>query len=479
MKRFNIKYAIPFIFILLLVGCEGVLDIEPKSELSDAFLATESGLQTVLNGSYQQQNVGNQDHMYRLLYSILTSQIAYGRAGTYEQTTGAPCGYFTWNSNQQHLGFWWEEYYLGIRNANIVIDQIAQNPDNYSEDYAKVISAEAKALRGFFYYQLYVLFGPVPIFTSSAPEELEKARATDAEMLARIEQDLTDAAVDLPLVQEQFGRITKGGALGMLTKFYLQTKQWQKAVDAADDVIALDVYGLVPEYDQIYAHDNEENEEAIWTICFLATGRTSHIIGIITPPDFPLLPSQRTFAARTYAYDWFMDTFDPADKRKDLIVTSYVSTTTGDTIQGYGNNQSVWMKYTPDPECIGVDNGIDFMKVRYADILMSKAEAQNELSGPTQASIDLINQIRNRAGVTPLQLSDFTTKEALRDHILMERLWEFYFEDTEREDLLRMGKFISNAVDHGITNAKEYHKLFPIPQPEVNANSKLVQNTGY
>ncbi|HUV83193.1 MAG TPA: RagB/SusD family nutrient uptake outer membrane protein, partial [archaeon] len=130
------------------------------------------------------------------------------------------------------------------------------------------------------------------------------------------------------------------------------------------------------------------------------------------------------------------------------------------------------------PKGIGDANGIDFMRVRYADILLSLAEALNELNGPNQVSIDLINQIRVRAGTNIVQLSDFSTKESLRDHLLKERLWEFYYEAMEREDLLRHGKFISNAQARGI-NAQDYHKVFPIPQSEVDTNPMIVQNPGY
>jgi hypothetical protein len=109
---------------------------------------------------------------------------------------------------------------------------------------------------------------------------------------------------------------------------------------------------------------------------------------------------------------------------------------------------------------------------------LAKAEALNELSGPNQESVILINEIRDRAELGDKLLTDFPTKESLRDHILKERRWEFWYEGHRRTDLLRMGKYISNAVSRG-KSAQEKHKLFPIPQNEIDANKLMVQNPGY
>ncbi|WP_373331374.1 RagB/SusD family nutrient uptake outer membrane protein [Salmonirosea aquatica] len=135
-------------------------------------------------------------------------------------------------------------------------------------------------------------------------------------------------------------------------------------------------------------------------------------------------------------------------------------------------------KYTPDPNAISQNNGNDIPEIRYADILLSRAEALNELSGPTQESIDLINQVRTRAAVPALSLADFSTKEQLRDHLLKERGWEFFTEGKRREDMIRMGTFISNAVARG-KNAQPFHVLYPLPQSEIEANPNLKQNEGY
>jgi starch-binding outer membrane protein, SusD/RagB family len=132
-----------------------------------------------------------------------------------------------------------------------------------------------------------------------------------------------------------------------------------------------------------------------------------------------------------------------------------------------------------DNNTVGNHSGNDVPLIRYADILLTRAEALNELNGPTQAALDLINLVRTRAGIANLTLAQATSKDVLRDLILRERGWEFYTEGKRREDLLRMDKFISNAQARGITSASEKHKVFPIPQTEIDANSACKQNAGY
>jgi hypothetical protein len=135
-------------------------------------------------------------------------------------------------------------------------------------------------------------------------------------------------------------------------------------------------------------------------------------------------------------------------------------------------------KFPEDLPATGADMGNDFPVVRYADILLSHAEALNEINGPTQEAIDFINAVRTKAGVPALSLADYGTKELLRDHILKERGWEFFSEELRRQDLVRQGKFIEYGKSRGKT-AFDYQVLYPIPQSEIDRNPSLKQNDGY
>ena len=244
----------------------------------------------------------------------------------------------------------------------------------------------------------------------------------------------------------------------------------------AKKIMDLNKYSLVPKYKDVFSLANEGNAEMLWVIP--ASPQAGHnLVALTFPTDYPLpQPNQQVFAARSYFFDSFVNSFGAGDSRKNLIVTEYVNTS-GKKIQLLGFDQSLSGKYEFDPNAAGPTQGNDLPMVRYADILLSRAEALNELNGPTQEAIDLINRVRTRAGASPLTLGSFT-KETLRDHILKERDWEFYAEQKRREDLIRHGKFISNAKSKG-KNAQPFHVLFPLPVTELNANPNLVQNLGY
>ena len=176
-------------------------------------------------------------------------------------------------------------------------------------------------------------------------------------------------------------------------------------------------------------------------------------------------------------FDDFVNSFDPSDTRVNQIIPEWTSTATGQLVMGLGNDQSFPYKSPFDPNSVGFNAGNDIPEIRYSDILLSRAEALNELSGPSQEAIDLINEVKIRAGATPLSLAGLT-QESLREAILQEREWEFYFEAKAREDQIRHGVFISRAQARG-ANAQDFRRLFPIPQTELDANGLLEQNPGY
>jgi hypothetical protein len=478
MKKNKIFGIITSVVILLsLFSCSDLLEEEVYSQLSDEYLKTEEGLNTIVYTVYSGADFTGRDYAKRILLPFYSSGHGWGKGGTFESAYAVAFRDFTWDSNNEFFSDQWNKMFTVIRNANLVLDKLEGGEGDYSDDYISSTTAEMKALRGYCYALLYNFFGTVPIFTTTEDSEYELPRATDDEMLAQIETDLIEAAAVLPAETDEYGRVTKGAALAFLCKHYLNTQQWQNCADIAEDIIDLDAYSLIANYADIFGVENEENEELIWVHIADAVNKPEKLLALVLPTDYPLLSTQKTNASRTYVNDTFIDSYDDNDTRKEIFIKSYVNTK-DKTITGYGNDQSLCLKFEPDPNAVGVSSGIDLPDIRYADILLSRAEALNEISGPTQESIDLINEIRIRAGVDEISLNDFS-QDDLRDFILEERFKEFCFEGKEREDLIRQGKFISTAVANGI-NAKDYHVLYPIPQEEIDANSNINENnTGY
>jgi hypothetical protein len=463
MKSYKLHLVISV--VLSFSSCNSLLDETVYSELTtDTYLTTTEAKQTILLSAY-----GNaQLREYYYFYGAgMTSGETWNEFGAIE-TQFTPLSNFTWVSSHEYFSGIWNKLYSVIRDANIILD-------NASAEETALI-AEAKFLRGFSYSLLYDWFGALPLYKSSS-DELYLERATEEETVRFIEQDLSESAAVLPLRQDTYGRATKGAALGTLAKFYLNTKQWQKSADVAQQIIDLNLYRLVSDYKEVFSIENEGNDELIWVI--QSNPQTGiPFVANTFPTDYPHLPNQTIYASRVYLFDEFVNSFDPADTRKDLIVTSYTSTS-GEFVQLLGNDRSLSGKYEFDKDALGASYGNDIPVLRYADILLAEAEALNELNGPNDESIRLINEVRKRAGdIPPVQLSAFT-KESLRDHIFKERGWEFYFEQKSRTDRIRQGTFISGALERGKTAAKPFHVRFPLPLTELDANPKLVQNEGY
>ena len=472
-----LKYILVLPLLFMFAGCEDVLEEQIFSQLAPGnYLTTEAGIEAAVGAVYN-QFFNRTVEAYRWLMDVFEAGYGYNEGGSFEARYAQIHEEFLLTSLSYQPLDSWNNYYYTVRNANIVLDNLELS--EFDQDFYTKKKGEALALRGYTYWRLYNYFGPTPIITSSQPEEDKVARATDQEMMARIETDLTEAIADLPVEQEDWGRITKGGAMGILCKYYLNTKQWDNAASMAQQIMALNVYELQPSYQDIFAYNNKENAEIMVVIPSDATNAPDWVIqGLTIPNDYVFPTGISTYAARLYGYDWFVDSFDPLDTRDDDFVLQYVNTG-GSTVPGYGEDKSlIGFKFPLDPNGIGVNRGFDFPIVRYADILLARAEALNEINGPTQESINLINMIRNRAGVDPVALTDFASKDELRDAIFQERQWEFFIECKSREDMRRYGNFISAAQDRG-TGAQDYMELYPIPQTEVEANPNCEQNPGY
>ncbi|MGI4833207.1 MAG: RagB/SusD family nutrient uptake outer membrane protein [Janthinobacterium lividum] len=471
----------------LLAGCKDSISVTPQSELAPTnVLTTQAGLQAILYSSYG--NFQNQEpSRNRINESEVTTDMAYNTGGG-ENLFLSQFINFTWDpSLATFLGDTWSPYYYCIRDANIVLDNVAANPA--PEATRKLFTAEARFLRAYSYAILYSWYGPVPLRTSSTTVK-DQARASDAEMQTFIEAELRASVADLPDPGKEvaYGRATKGAAYAALAKFLLNTKQWQKAADVSQSVIALNYYSLYPSFTGLFRVENEGNKEMIFVSpCLNIAGFGNWFMAGALPPAFKTSPqvpgfvwttAMANFATQYRLRTAFVNTLAATDQRRQLIITSYVNTTgaTVDLSTPVDNYRS--FKYW-DNGTLGNASGTDVPLLRYADILLTRAEALNEVGGPSADAQALLNQVRTRAGLGALPAADLASKDAFRAAILRERGWEFISEGKRREDLIRQGQFIPLALARGVTVAASKHLLFPIPQSEIDANQLAVQNPGY
>lgn len=471
--------------LFLANGCaDNPLKEKPYSQIApENLLSSEQGVESVLASAY-----ANVSFMQRTRINQLNewmTDISWQTGGG-ENRAAVLFINFNWDPTTGAINNWYNNHYNGIRDANTLLDNI--DVAKISQSKKDQFVAEAKFVRAFAYYQLYKKFGPVPL-RKSTQGKLELPRASDDEMKKFIESELLAAIPNLPTRDQQiYGRATKGAARGVLTKFYLNTKQWQKTADMAKTIMDMPAYGLFEDYDHMFDVANEGNEEMLWVFTAdPSVPPANNIMNGTQPPGWQMWPKTglqklsnwNNWASQYRIREDFYNSFETGDERLEPFMTEYVNAQ-GDTVDLLNDFQDDIraFKYVPTAAAQGNFYGNDWPIVRYADILLSRAEALARMNGLNQESVNLINDVRERADLGDMTLADFASKEELLDHILDERGWEFYYEGKRREDLIRYGKFIEMAQARGV-NAKPYQVRFPIPQPAIDSNPALEQNDGY
>lgn len=379
----------------------------------------------------------------------------------------------------------WQILYQGVNRANSAIERIPGI--TMDESLKKRLIGEAKFMRAFYYFYLVRWYGGVPLMlteTKTLNAGRDTERATAGEVYAQIIKDLTDAEAALPdrFTGADLGRATAGAAKGMLARVYLTQKDYTKARDKSKELIdnaSKYGYGLFDRYADVFAIPNKNGRESVFEIQFVGqgTGQGSGMTTYFAPENSPV--TGRGFGS-FYPTTELYNSFDPADKRRELFITSYVNGA-GQTVNTFQH----FNKYVdPAARAFGDANN-NFPIIRYADVLLMFAEAENELSGPTPAALNAANPIRRRAFGLPLtapSAQDFTAtlgKDGFRQKLYEERRLEFNAEGQRWFDLVRTGRLVSVTKAKGKTNVQETHTLFPIPQREIDLNPNLTQNPGY
>lgn len=479
----NIKLSAVALILIFSFSCKKFLNEQVFTQYDPAtFLQSSAGINSVLNAAYDNMEVTSnmRDRMYTL--NEFPGDIMWEWGGSFVNTAVLYMS-FNWDPQEGTLETAWQSYYVSIRNANSLLDNIDKVT---TIDTAQIheFTAEARFIRAADYYFLWQLFGTVPLITTTDSLSLAPARATNVQFNTFITTELQAAANGLPLTQALYGKATKGTALALLGEYDLNTHQWQQAADLNKEVIDLNLYSLYTgDIVNQFAVQNNENSSIVFTSPASTTLNGNLYMAHAFPPKYPIQPNWINYGAQICVYNNWVETYRAGDKRLSWFLFNYTDlngvyhnllnpTDAGKAVRCF--------KYVPDPNAISQNNGNYVPIIRYAEVLLNRSEALNELNGPNQESVDLLNQIRQRAGIPEFTLSDFPSTDVLRDSLLQERGWEFVAEGKRRMDLIRQGKLILNAQARGgATNAKDYMTLYPIPQPEIDANPNLKQNPGY
>jgi len=454
------QYNIFILVLLIFVSCsKEFTELAPISERNaDNFYKTASDMEVAVNAIYGTlKSNGAFNQSYWILQELRSDNTFWDGTGLAEEVT--VFDRFNDISTSNITEDAWESSYLGISRANIVLNRI-ENIDMDASLKSR-LKGEALFLRSFYYYNLAVLFGNIPLIineTTSVAEGNEHRQVTAAEVYNQIVTDLIDAEAGLPAkASATNGRATKGAAATLLAKVYLTKGEASNAETALRRVLTYG-YTLVNDYSLLWGVENEYNSESIFEVDF--QGGLSNQGNQFTNQFHGILSQAVTSGHRNIPEQDLIDAYETGDLRFAASIDGVVNgVNTGYTIK-FGTTNS----YNDD------DAPNNWPVFRYADVLLMLAEA----IGESDEAYGFINQVRNRAGLAPI---DATTPGTFVDKLLHERRVELAFENHRWPDLLRMNKAESVMTAQGKNINGKF--LYAIPQREIDLNSNFFQNSGY
>ena len=475
-------YSIPLILVLLIaVSCQKQLELEPYKIYYDNYYQTEEDANGAINAVYSLLTYVNQYNSYLWLLQDVASDDCISRTTLNDPNIHQFNNYDIQTTNTYLEGIW-QGSYFGIFRANIVLEKV---PDIEMDSAKKSqILGEAHFLRGLFYFNLVRIYGDIPLIVKPISPDLndeEKyvSRTSSDEVYNQIIYDFTVAAEKCPQVYYSGGdkgRATSGASLAFLSKVYLTIGNWEKAYQEANKVMELGIYGLYDDYSSNFKDINRNGKESIFAAQFYS-GVPSQQNQIVIS-GLPNIPG--TFSAGVEIMlptEDLLQSFEEGDYRKEV---TFFDQYWFDTF--YPHVWKHWDQdtYAPDEtaQC-----GSNFAIMRYSEVLLIYAEALNEFLGPSSEAYLAINTVRQRArngNENVLPDLDGLSKDEFRVAVLHERRVEFVNEGIRWYDLVRTGnliEFVNRAKNEA--NPQEYNYVFPIPQREMDANSKLTQNQGY
>lgn len=492
--------------ILFLVSCsEDFLNKQDPTQLGEGnFYKTEAQFYQAVIGVYGQLQgiVGNQWLFSEMITDNTTVHFNEGNRGpaANEETFE----YWYYNTSTAGVYDLYLDLYSVLGNVNLTLSKLSAS-ENIDSDVKARFEGELRLLRGYYYFLLTQYFGDVILITEpvkNPAEAISYDRSPVSNVYAVIESDLNAAVEKLPIDAEpaSVGRFTKGAALSLYGLVSLTQKNYPKAKQLLDQVVALGKYSLLPGYADVFNPNNKNNAESILEVQFQgAAGNNNESSGFIYN-FYPLFTNGEVTGFPNVSGAGFniptrdmINAYESGDSRKDLSLS-----------EGYINSETTEFVPVPFIEKFHHAHAIvgrpddNWILFRYADVLLMLAEAINEQSGPTSEAFGYVNQVRQRAG-----LADITglSKEQFRAAILQERRVELAFENHRWFDLRRIlsktdlvallnahgaaeranpttprGSIPFSATDYQFD---EFEILFPIPARERVVKPDLAQNPGY
>ena len=405
-------------------------------------------------------------------------------------------GHTSVNSNLRDV---WSWMFSGISRANYFLEF----QDKTDFDGRNKMIAEVRFLRAYYHFELVKWFGGLPIKDYDAAllgsgkrfapgDELSIPRYSAQEVYALIESDLIFAVNNLEYNAPQVGRVTKGAAEALLGKAYLFQDKFSDAATVLDNVINNGPYQLASSYETMFENEGENNVESVFEVQYTdaegagfgclqcSEGNVAVGFNSIRNHTGPTYDSGYSFNVPTQEA---VDSFEDGDSRKEVSVLDIEAWAeqTGATYgigyehTGYYNRKYIARQGDQNIGDQNLTNPNNYRSVRFADVLLMAAEANNRGSIDDAKAQSYLNMVRTRAFG-----GDFNNVSAsgseLTEAIFHERRVELVGEGHRFFDLVRTGQAASEI--EGFQVGK--HELFPIPVQEIQfSNGNWNQNPNY
>ncbi len=517
------------------MACKGFLDTVPQDAISpENFYRTDTDLNRAMAGIYDR--LGDTRTYARGLYSYLVFSDEFFIKG---QTTGMLSN--TMDASTTEVIRCWEALYAGIDRANLLIDYIGNAEGSASPDKITEALAQAHFMRGYYHFLLADMYGPIPLRTTATKSAADKPlpRSPLSEVYEQIVKDMEYAAAHAKQITEYGynGMASQTAIWGMLARVYLtmagkplqDPDAWERARYYADKVMQSGLHSLNPSFSRIFINHSEDKydlQECLWEVEFF--GKSEDVVkeggsvgiynGIYCPN------TDNTITDSPYGYDYLhahnklYNIYEAADGRRDWTIAPYYfkAPTTGKSYvktdwtaaQIYERSCGKWRReYENDLVLWSKDyNSTNFPLLRYADVLLMFAEADNELTAtPSDEAYKALNRVRRRGYGKDVNTADASVdasglgKTEFRALIKNERYREFAFEGLRKHDLVRWGDYVQvcsdlksavasdalasatfkTAIAIQLGNITARSVLFPVPNSERASNPEMPQNEGW
>ncbi|MCB0650258.1 MAG: RagB/SusD family nutrient uptake outer membrane protein [Saprospiraceae bacterium] len=474
--------SIPYFFLIVLLtftSCSGFLDKDPLGILdADSFFQSSEDAEQAINAAYQSLLFNNENSNFYWAFAEVTSDEAIA-GGDGSRPGINELDFLTYTPRTEEFNDYWKVNYNGIAQCNAIIEKVP--PIEMNEELKNRILGEAYFLRAYYYFALTQVFGDVPLLIRvTPPDELKIPKTAKTVIYDQILNDCDQAAAWLPESYSgaETGRATKGAAYALAAKTNIYKKNWAEALAYIAEIKGLNLYALVPDYQDNFNEYTQNNSESVWEI--------QHANLELGVGNF-LNQWWRSKKVDGYGFaeptPEFFNTFEPGDPRRGFTIAknndpyfgyvfkpSYSST-------GYGIKKYLQIDTTVTQAS---DGDINYTAIRYAEVLLWEAEALAEL-GQVQEAQAPLEEVRARARAQSVDPDNTlppiltTDKTEMINAIRKERQVELGFEMHRFFDLVRWG--IAADVIPEFQVGK--HEVFPLPQTELDLNPFLIQNPGY